>query len=58
MDMTEHQLKEILKFCLDNGHRKLTQSEKAKIKSAIDQASSLNELLQVTIASLGIDFNR
>lgn len=45
MDMTEHQLKEILKFCLDNGHRKLTQSEKAEIKSAIDQAGSLNELL-------------
>lgn len=58
MDMTEHQLKEILKFCLDNGQRKLTQSEKAAIKSAIDQAGSWYELLQVAIASLPLDFNR
>ena len=50
-------MKEIGKLFLDNGHRKLTQSEKVKIKSAIDQASSLNELLQVAIVSLGIDFN-
>ena len=38
MDMTEHEMKEIGKWFLDNGHRKLTQSEKAEIKSAIDQA--------------------
>ena len=56
--MTEHEMKEIGKWFLDNGHRKLTQSEKAEIKSAIDRAGSLNELLQVAIVSLGIDFNR
>ena len=58
MDMTEHEIKELGKWFLDKGQRKLTQSEKAEIKSAIDQAGSLNELLQVALASLGIDFNR
>ena len=56
--MIEHEIKELGKWFLDNGQRKLTQVEKEAIKSAIDQAGSLNELLQVAIASLGIDFNR
>ena len=58
MDMTEHEIKELGKWFLDNGQRKLTQAEKEAIKSAIDQAGSLNELLQVAFASLAIDFNR
>ena len=56
--MTEYEIKELGKCFLDNGQRKLTQVEKDTIKSAIDQAGSFNELLQVAIASLGIDFNR
>ena len=56
--MTEHEIKELGKWFLDHGQRKLTQSEKEAIKSAIDQAGSFNELLQVAIVSLGIDFNR
>ena len=56
--MTEHQWKELSKWCLDNGQRKLTKAEKEMIKLAIDQASSLNELIQVAFASLTIDSNR
>lgn len=56
--MTEHQMKAITKFCLVNGHRKLTYGEKELIKLAIDQSSSLEELLKVMITSLGFDFNR
>ena len=58
IDMTEHQWKELSKWCLDNGHRKLTKAEKEVIKLAIDQANSLNELIQVAFASLAIDSNR
>ena len=58
MDMTEHQIKELVKWCLDNGQRKLTREEKEEIKFAIDQADNLNELAQVLFASLGIDSNR
>lgn len=56
--MTEHQVKELSKFFLDNGHRKLTKAEKEAIKLAIDRADSLNELMQVAFASLAIDSNR
>ena len=56
--MTEHQWKELSKWCLDNGQRKLTKAEKEVIKLAIDQANSLNELIQVAFASLAIDSNR
>ena len=54
--MTEHQWKELSKYFLDNGNRKLSTEE--KIKLAIDQANSLNELLQVAFASLTIDAHR
>lgn len=56
--MTEHQCKELSKYFLDNGNRKLFTEEKEKIKLAIDQASNLNELLQVAFASLTIDAHR
>lgn len=56
--MTEQELKAFAKWCLDNGKRKLTKEEKEAIKSAIDQANSLNELLQVVFISLVIDSNR
>lgn len=58
MNMTEHQWKELSKWFLDNGQRKLTKEEKEVIKLAIDQADSLNELAQVAFASLTIDSNR
>ena len=57
-DITEHQWKELSKCCLDNGQRKLTKAEKEVIKFAIDQANSLNELIQVAFASLAIYSNR
>ena len=57
-DMTEYQWKELSKWCLDNGQRKLTKAEKEVIKLAIDQANSLNELIQVAFASLAIDSDR
>ena len=57
-DMTEHQWKELSKWCLDNGQRKLSKAEKEVIKLAIDQADSLNELAQVAFASLAIDSDR
>ena len=58
MDMTEHQIKELAKWCLDNGQRKLTKAEKEVIKSAIDEADSWDELMKVAFASLAIDSNR
>ena len=57
-NMTEHQLKEVLKYFVDNGNRKLYTDEKERIKLAIDQASNLNELLQVAFVSLNIDAHR
>ena len=39
--------KELTKYFLDNGNRKLYTEEKERIKLAIDQANNLNELLQV-----------
>ena len=56
--MTEQQWKAFAKWCLDNGQRKLTREEKEAIKSAIDQADNLNELVQVAFISLVIDSNR
>ena len=56
--MTEHQWKELSKYFLDNGSRKLSTEEKERIKLAIDQANSLNDLLQVAFASLTIDAHR
>lgn len=56
--MTEHQLKEFLKYFLDNGNRKLSKEEKESIKLGIDQADNLNELLQLAFASLVIDAHR
>ncbi len=56
--MTEHQWKELSKYFLDNGNRKLSTEEKERIKLAIDQANNLNELLQVAFASLAIDAHR
>ena len=38
--------KELTKYFLDNGNRKLYTEEKERIKLAIDQANNLNELLQ------------
>ncbi len=58
ISMTEHQWKELLKYFLDNGNRKLSKEEKETIKLAIDQADNLNELLQVACASLVIDAYR
>ncbi len=56
--MTEHQWKELSKYFLDNGNRKLSTEEKERIKLAIDQANNLNDLLQVAFASLSIDAGR
>lgn len=58
ISMTEHQWKGLSKYFLDNGNRKLSTEEKERIKLAIDQANSLNELLQVAFASLTIDAHR
>lgn len=58
ISMTEHQWKEISKYFLDNGNRKLSTEEKERIKLEIDQANNLNELLQVAFASLTIDAHR
>lgn len=58
LSMTEHQWKELSKYFLDNGNRKLSKEEKERIKFAIDQADNLNELFQVAFASLAIDAHR
>lgn len=58
LSMTEHQWKELSKYFLDNGNRKLSTEEKEIIKLVIDQANNLNELLQVAFASLAIDSHR
>lgn len=55
ISVTEHQWKELSKYFLDNGNRKLSTEEKEGIKLAIDQANNLNELLQVAFSSLSID---
>lgn len=55
--MTEHQWKELSKYFLDNGNRKLSTDEKERIKLAIDP-NNLNELLQIAFASLAIDAHR
>lgn len=49
INMTEHQWKELSKYFLDNGNRKLSTDEKERIKFAIDQANNLNKLLQVAL---------
>ena len=41
--MTEHQWKELSKWCLDNGQRKLTKVEKEVIKLAITQTQLMKE---------------
>ena len=41
ISMTEHQWKELSKYFLDNGNRKLSTEEKERIKLAIDQANRL-----------------
>lgn len=56
--MTEHQIKELSKYFLDNGNRKLSKEEKETIKVAIDQANNFNELMQTAFSSLVIDANR
>lgn len=56
--MTEKQLKALAKFIVENGKRKLTDVEKEMIKRAIDQSTSLDELLQVAFASLSFDADR
>ena len=56
--MTEYQWKELSKYFLDNGNRKLSTEEKERIKFAIDQVNNLDELLQVAFASLAIDAHR
>ncbi|WP_165043615.1 MULTISPECIES: hypothetical protein [unclassified Adlercreutzia] len=56
--MTDRQWKELAKWCLDNGQRKLTKDEKEIIKAAIDQADSLEEMAQIASLSLIIDSNR
>ena len=48
-------MKQLSKYFLDNGNRKLFKEEKERINLAIDQADNLNELLQVAFASLAID---
>ncbi len=58
ISMIERQWKELLKYFLDNGNRKLSKEEKETIKLAIDQADNLNELMQVACASLAIDAYR
>lgn len=58
LSMKEHQWKELSKYFLDNGNRKLSKEEKETIKLAIDQANNLNELIQVAFASLAIDAHR
>lgn len=58
ISVTEHQWKELSKYFLDNGNRRLSTKEKERIKLAIDQANNLNELLQVAFISLTIDAYR
>jgi len=57
-NMTDRQWKELAKWCLDNGRRKLTKEEKEVIKAAIDRADSLEEMAQVAFFSLIIDSSR
>lgn len=57
-DMTGYQIKELAKWCLGNGQRKVTKGEKELIKSAIDEADSWDKLMKVAFASLAIDSNR
>lgn len=56
--MTEQQWKEVSKYFLDNGNRRLSKEEKEIIKAAIDQTDNLYELLQAAFASLAIDLHR
>lgn len=51
-------MERIVKIFLDNGNRKLSKEESERIKLVIDQADNLDELLQVSFASLAIDANR
>ena len=56
--MTEHQIKELIKWGVDNGQRKLTKEEKELIKAAIDGSDNWDELIEVVFASLSIDLGR
>ena len=53
--MTEHQIKEITKWFIDNSNRPLSKQDKEIIKQAVDEANSMGELNLVLMEALSIN---
>ncbi len=49
--MTEHQIKVLCKWAVENSNRPLTDAEKEILKQAIDSANSIEDLLAIALAA-------
>lgn len=56
--MTEHQVKEITKWFIDNSNRPLSKEDKEIIKQAVDQSESMGELNLVLVEALSVGKNK
>ncbi len=56
--MTEKQIKFLCKWIVENSNRPLSKVEKEVIKQAIDQAKSIEDLLALALASIGLTDGR
>ena len=56
--MNEEQIKQLCKLVVEYGNRPFNREEKELLKQAIEQSSSLGELLLVAIASLPLGRDR
>lgn len=50
--MTEHQIKEITKWVVDNSNRPLSKQDKEIIKKAVDESNSIGEINAILIEAL------
>ena len=54
--MTEKDWKELYKFCIDNGYRNLTQTQKELLKKAIEEAQTVDDYLGAAFAAIMLNF--
>lgn len=50
--ITEKDWKELYKFCIDNGYRNLTQTQKELLKKAIEEARTVEDYLGAVFAAI------
>ena len=56
--MTEHQIKAITKWFIDNSNRPLSKQDKEIIKHKVDEANSWGELNLVLMEALSAENNK